>query len=54
MVAGTAYACCLKMFLSGVFLKKSEVKGNLFKNSELCQKIIFPEIHVLNFISKQK
>lgn len=30
VVAGTAYACYLKMFLSGVFLKKSEVKGKSF------------------------
>ena len=39
VVAGTAYACCLKMFLSGVFLKKNQKsRENLFKNSDLCQK----------------
>lgn len=30
VVAGTTYAYCLKMFLSAVFLKKSEVKGKSF------------------------
>lgn len=42
VVAGTTYACCLKMFLSAVFLKKIRSQGKIFLKTLNCVKNNFP------------